>query len=223
MKINITSAYALLFISFVSALTNFTCPSANQLVFHSSEKDALGDGYDFSTYRINRVSQFSEQPRLQQATPGFEFNRPERLRVVDSFTLLNEIETLFIRLNELDPYVDTFLIMEAKETFSGNERNLTFPTLLQSRRIQRFLPKIVFKVCDFPGGMAVHDNNFKMIWAREKYIRNTCLKNELRALPLRDEDLFIFSDIDEIPSGRTLSPHYFMTLSSDYMPCNCVQ
>ena len=44
---------------------------------------------------------------------------PSRRKAYDLFIVNNELDMLKIRLNELYPYVDYFVILEAKTTFTG--------------------------------------------------------------------------------------------------------
>lgn len=192
------------FVYVAFGVTNFTCPHPDRVVYSGDQHHALGDGFDFGRHRINRVSQFSEQDRLKTSVEGTKYNRETKLRVIDGFTFLNEIETLYIRLNELDEYVDNFVIIEATETFSGRPRTLEFPKAKESRRMKRFLHKIEYQVCVFPDHLKVVNNNERTIWDREHYIRQHCLRNALNTIQMKDEDLVIFGDIDEMPSGATI-------------------
>lgn len=46
--------------------------------------------------------------------------------IVDCFTFFNEFDILEIRLHEMDPWVDLFVLVESAETFSGNSKPLWF-------------------------------------------------------------------------------------------------
>jgi beta-1,4-mannosyl-glycoprotein beta-1,4-N-acetylglucosaminyltransferase len=126
------------------------------------------------------------------------------MQVIDAFLLLNEVETMIIRLNELNNVVDKFVIVEAEETFSGKPRKLHFPTVKDSPRMRPFVDKIEYQVCIFPEHLKIEKSNLKTIWAREDYIRNNCLKKALQSVQLKDEDLFLMSDVDEIPSAAAI-------------------
>ena len=58
----------------------------------------------------------------------------------------NEIEILDIRLNELNPYVDYFVIVEAKETHSGLKRELVFE--MYKHLFDRYVDKIIYIAMD---------------------------------------------------------------------------
>lgn len=95
-------------------------------------------------------------------------------------------------MNVLDAVIDKFILVEAKETFSGKPKDLIFEA--NKARFSRFLHKIDYLVIDkFPD---VKDN-----WAREDYQRNY-IKEGLTKL--RDDDLVIISDVDEIPNPDTI-------------------
>jgi len=58
----------------------------------------------------------------------------------------NEIEILDIRLNELNPYVDYFVIVEAQETHSGLRKELVFEK--NKHLFDRYTDKIIYIVMD---------------------------------------------------------------------------
>ena len=44
----------------------------------------------------------------------------------DCFTFFNELDILEIRLNEMAPVVDRFVLVEARKTFQGADKPLYF-------------------------------------------------------------------------------------------------
>ena len=46
--------------------------------------------------------------------------------VYDCFPFFNELDILNLRLHILDPFVDRFVIEEARNTFTGQEKELCF-------------------------------------------------------------------------------------------------
>ena len=46
--------------------------------------------------------------------------------IYDCFTFFNEFDILEIRLHEMNPWVDRFVLVESAETFSGNPKPLWF-------------------------------------------------------------------------------------------------
>ncbi len=107
--------------------------------------------------------------------------------VYDCFQFFNELDILKLRLHVLSPVVDRFVISEATETFSGNPKPLYYEE--NKDMFSEFADKIIHVVVeDTPPGYT-HD-------------RDTFQKNAVgRGLKgCRDEDIILFSDLDEIPN-----------------------
>lgn len=66
--------------------------------------------------------------------------------IIDSFTFFNELNMLEFRLEELNEYVDYFVLVEATKTFSGNPKPLYFQE--NKDRYSKFLHKIIHVVVD---------------------------------------------------------------------------
>ncbi len=107
--------------------------------------------------------------------------------VYDCFQFFNELDILKIRLNVLDSVVDRFVISEATETFSGLKKPLYYEE--NKEMFAAFADKIIHVVVeDTPEG--------------DTHYRDTFQKNAVtRGLAgCTDEDIIIFSDLDEIPN-----------------------
>lgn len=107
--------------------------------------------------------------------------------VYDCFQFFNELDILKIRLNVLSPVVDRFVISEATETFSGLKKPLYYEE--NKEKFAEFSDKIIHvTVEDTPKG--------------DTHYRDTFQKNAVtRGLKdCKDEDVIIFSDLDEIPN-----------------------
>ena len=105
----------------------------------------------------------------------------------DCFQFFNELDILKIRLNVLSPIVDKFVISEATETFSGLKKPLYYEE--NKELFAEFADKIIHVVVeDTPEG--------------DTHYRDTFQKNAVtRGLKdCTDEDVIIFSDLDEIPN-----------------------
>src|SRR5690348_11983472 len=114
-------------------------------------------------------------------------------KIYDCFTFYNEVELLEIRLEELDPVVDFFVLVEAKETFKGNNKPLHFEEVKE--KFAKFSSKILHvKVSNaYPT-----DNP----WKREAYHRNQIM----RALKnCKKEDVILISDADEIVKASAIA------------------
>lgn len=120
------------------------------------------------------------------------------MRVFDCFPLFNEIDLLELRLNELWDVVDIFVIVEAKEAFTGNPKPMCLPD--HKERLAKYMHKIRYVVVEsFPQGMTN--------WGKEAYQRNQMQKELFDVLP---DDILIFSDLDEIPRAdvvRKITEH----------------
>lgn len=131
-------------------------------------------------------------------------------RVFDCVTFFNEVELLEIRLNVLRDIVDFHLIVEATVTHQGVPKPLVFPTIRD--RFSPFLGKIKYFVVDNPpmfGGESA--DRLGNHWEIENWQR-AALSNLL--VDCHDEDVLIFSDIDEIPRPECVKKnldHYGVT------------
>lgn len=113
--------------------------------------------------------------------------------VVDAFPFFNELDLLEIRLAELAPVVDRFLLVEAAETFSGKPKPLYFR---DNRERFAEYPITSAVIEAFPAEM--HSS-----WQRECYQRQV-IRTALQDMGLAASDMVLLSDIDEIPRGEAL-------------------
>jgi len=114
--------------------------------------------------------------------------------IFDCFMFFNEEELLEIRLHELDSVVDKFVIVEAHQTFAGQDRDLVFPKL--AHKWDEFRDKIIYASVRMPYGT---QNSRFANRAREIYQRES-IKEVLRKNDIQDRDVVLVSDMDEIPS-----------------------
>ena len=68
-----------------------------------------------------------------------------KLNVLDAVLMSSELDLLEIRLNELDPVVDYFLIVESNATFTGLAKERYFAN--NRDRFSKFAHKIVYRLC----------------------------------------------------------------------------
>jgi beta-1,4-mannosyl-glycoprotein beta-1,4-N-acetylglucosaminyltransferase len=120
--------------------------------------------------------------------------------IFDCFAFYNELEILDIRLHELAPIVDKFVIVEASKTFQGKPKPFNYEQ--NKERFKAFHDKIIYVPFDFPD---ILNNEFArkydQIWAREYHQRDQI---SLGLETASFDDLIIVSDIDEIPSAKKL-------------------
>lgn len=114
-------------------------------------------------------------------TPLFLFGK-----IYDCFLFFNELEMLEIRLNEMYDVVDTFVLVESKETFRGNPKPLYFEE--NKERFAQFLPKIRHVILD-------EHFETQVPWHREQWQRQQIGRGLEEC---SDGDIIFISDVDEI-------------------------
>ncbi|KAF2771458.1 hypothetical protein EJ03DRAFT_342215 [Teratosphaeria nubilosa] len=127
---------------------------------------------------------------------------PRARRIYDLFLISTELDWLEIRLHTLSPYVDYFVIVESRTTFTGLEK----PAYLEENweRFAAFHHKIIHRVVEDPGE-AVGSRT----WDHEDYMRNALFNSVFPSLSGTEEeaqngDVLIVGDIDEVTKPETL-------------------
>ncbi|MFI5203079.1 MAG: hypothetical protein ACHQF2_01185 [Flavobacteriales bacterium] len=114
--------------------------------------------------------------------------------VVDCFTFFNELDLLEIRLNELNPVVDKFVLVEATHTHQFKPKPLYYAE--NKERFSNFHNKIVHVVVDkYP------PNPENTPWIYERHQRNMIAEG-LKGFS--DDDFILVSDLDEIPRPSSI-------------------
>lgn len=106
-------------------------------------------------------------------------------KVYDTFCFFNELDILEIRLNILDPYVDYFVLVESRETFSGKEKPLYYEE--NKERFKKWNHKIIHSVVP----SFTTENAFERAHFQKESIMNNLTH-------LDDDDIVYFGDVDEI-------------------------
>lgn len=117
--------------------------------------------------------------------------------IYDCFIFFNELDLLEIRLNELDPVVDRFVLVEASVTFQGKAKPLYFNE--HKARFEKFLHKIIHVVVEkypFPEESSA--------WTYEHYQRNRIADGLKDCAP---GDVIIVGDVDEIPDPIAITKY----------------
>lgn len=114
------------------------------------------------------------------------------MRVFDTFTFNNELELLDLRLNILNDTVDYFVIIEARNNFYGEEKELFY--LKNKERFKKFEHKILHIILSKFDFFNPFQND-----AFQKNMSFTSIKNILK-----DDDIFMYSDVDEIPNPEII-------------------
>ncbi|WP_276390340.1 hypothetical protein [Eudoraea chungangensis] len=118
-------------------------------------------------------------------------------KIVDCFTLFNELDLLEIRLKYLFDTVDYFVIVEADRTHNGAKKDYFLRDNMD--RFKSFQEKIIY----VPIEMKEYDGVEGVTWKRENYQRN-CIQIGLDKLNLNPNDFILISDLDEIPDKSVI-------------------
>ena len=108
------------------------------------------------------------------------------MKIFDCFTFNDENHILDIRLNELDKYVDFFIIVEFGQNHQGKKKGQK----INKHLLDKFKKKIkYFYIDEFSSNL----NS----WERESFQRNQIEKGLIES---SNEDIIMISDLDEIPN-----------------------
>ncbi len=121
--------------------------------------------------------------------------------IYDCFPFFNELDILDIRLHELDPVVDKFVLVEATRTFQKQPKPLYYAENRQ--RFKQFSHRIIHIVVDkYPGFFA----KFRIphAWDYDNYQKDqgTSALTQCQA-----GDTILISDLDEIPAADKVAQY----------------
>ena len=123
-----------------------------------------------------------------------------KTKIIDCFGFYNELDLLNYRLNLLYNIVDYFILVESTHTFVGNKKELYFNN--NKTKFNKFLDKIVHIIVeDMP--LQEYKKYINTIFTNEIYQRNAILRG-INQLTLKDNDIIIISDLDEIPNPELI-------------------
>lgn len=122
----------------------------------------------------------------------------------DTFMFFNELDILELRLHILDPYVDFFIIAEARETFSGIKKPLYYE--LNKERFAKWHHKIIHHVVDDtmddPELVSLMDTRPYVPKDKEHYrkafYQKESIRKALAKAGAKDDDIVYYGDADEI-------------------------
>jgi hypothetical protein len=126
--------------------------------------------------------------------------------IYDCFLFWREYDVLDIRLHELAPVVDRFVLVESTHTFSGRAKPLYFAE--NRDRFAGFSDRIIHVVVDDLLGQPGP-------WEREYYQRNCLLRPLAGCGP---EDVILISDVDEIPPAELVAQHAWYPGITAFIP-----
>lgn len=119
------------------------------------------------------------------------------MKVFDCFMFHNEFEMLDLRLNELKDIVDYFVLIESEFTFQGDRKKLCFNDVKSDYKEFPIIHVVVpFSAADNIIGNEYGTNLMRRA-IQEKYTLNGLDS-------ARDDDVIIYSDVDELPKLDTL-------------------
>lgn len=113
--------------------------------------------------------------------------------VYDGFAFFNEFDLLDIRLRELSPVVDKFILVEATKTFQKKPKPLYFNE--NKHLYKEFEDKIIHIVVDEYPNFFTHWR-IPRTWDFDNHQKEQILRGLKDAKP---DDVVIISDLDEIP------------------------
>lgn len=119
--------------------------------------------------------------------------------IIDAMVFYNEYDMLESRMQYLNDIVDLFVIVESNYTFSGHAKQLNF-----ARNRERF-KEYQHKILEFP---FIVDADIKIL-ARNKqepFYLEALQRDHITNITklLRDDDLILISDVDEIPRKEVI-------------------
>ena len=112
-------------------------------------------------------------------------------KIIDAFCFFNELDLLRLRLLELQGVVDSFILVEAAQTHSGNKKPLYFEKY-RSEFVE-FADKIIHVVVDELPRPIAGDR-----WPLYQH-QLEAIKTGLKTACADPEDIVLISDVDEIP------------------------
>jgi beta-1,4-mannosyl-glycoprotein beta-1,4-N-acetylglucosaminyltransferase len=122
--------------------------------------------------------------------------------IYDVITYNGEKDILDLRLNILSPYVDRFIIVEAKTTFSGNKKPLYFSA--QEHHFRKFWNKITYYIVkenytESEVALAESSPNTRGAhhWKNE-FLQKESIKKAILERRIQDDDIVYIGDVDEI-------------------------
>lgn len=122
-------------------------------------------------------------------------------RVINGVTVNHEFAMFEARLHELYEVVDVFIIAESNYTAHGDPKAFLFLERLKSGYMSDFQDKILYVSLDtFPRISKTSG------WIADSYLRFHLSNKGLPLLKdLRDDDLFVLSDADELPTREVIT------------------
>ena len=124
--------------------------------------------------------------------------KPVKRKVFDVVTFMDETDLLALRVLTLHDFVDVFVVGVCNVTFSNKSVDILRLGAVGVIKQIFDQDRIVTIICgaDYPSETTDP-------WKREEYLRDHVMLNALK-LTNNSDDLFIFTDVDEMPAPHTL-------------------
>ena len=131
------------------------------------------------------------------------------MKIFDAFMYFNEDLILDIRFNQLNDYVDKFVIVESTYTHSGQPKKLNF----NIQNFKKFSDKIIYiTVDDKPNNYLKINTDDNIQIKQNKQILNAMNLDNYQREKIADgvkiadgNDLILVSDVDEIPNLKLIN------------------
>ncbi|KAJ7643943.1 glycosyltransferase family 17 protein [Roridomyces roridus] len=131
---------------------------------------------------------------------GWRERKSGKVKVLDAILFSTELDLLEIRLNELNPVVDRFYIIESNATFTGLPKETSFA--LHRERFAKFDKKISYRLVPGYPLEAGHGPFEQEAGMRDQM--TTLLRSHMTEFHPETESVVIMSDVDEIPAAHTI-------------------
>lgn len=132
-------------------------------------------------------------------------------QIIHTVMLLAELDQLEIKLHELYPVIDWFVILESHYTFHGDQRPIAYDA--NDPRWAPYKDKILHHIYEFDVEKAKNDH-----WYPEKLSRTTA--HEMLKERLQAGDLILNADLDEIPRRESMALLKRCQVPSSRFPMN---
>ena len=129
--------------------------------------------------------------------------------IIDGFMFNNELDILEMRLEELYPVVDRFVLVQSWQNFRGNPKELSFHK--GEKRWEQYADKID----QVNIGMTGVEGD---AWAKEQFQRNV-IGEIAKVWSKAPDDILIISDVDEIPKRHVIESASMFHHGLDDGPC----
>jgi hypothetical protein len=167
---------------------------------------AAGERFDIAIDHLGRLTEHQRQgaPFLgelarcigREAASGLRLEPQPAAprRIFDLFPYNGEAQVLELKLNEMSGWIDRFVIVESRQTFTGQPKPLHFE--LERERFAPWAHKIEYVVVDaFPEHVASP-------WARAFHQRDQAVRGI--AGVAAPDDLVLLTDVDEVVDRRAV-------------------